>query len=188
MKAIRIHTPGGPEALTLDDVPEPTPGAGQAVVKLAAAGVNYIDVYFRTGAYKAPLPLTNGQRERRFVGAGAEVDVDVVDAGRRQLDHRLPRPRGGLRHVVQGKSFRSARRMDANCFHGRLTLSGAYELRSRRPAATARPSRPGEPSSPRASGPRSLPSASAAARAVGRSRGGSRRRRRRRGWSGRCPC
>ena len=39
MKAIRIHTPGGPEALTLDEVPEPTPGAGQAVVKLAAAGL-----------------------------------------------------------------------------------------------------------------------------------------------------
>ena len=64
MKAIRIHTPGGPEALTLDEVPEPTPGAGQAVVKLAAAGVNYVDVYFRTGAYKAPLPLTIGLEER----------------------------------------------------------------------------------------------------------------------------
>src|SRR5215831_14168255 len=60
MKAIRIHNPGGPEALTLDEVPDPTPAAGQAVVKLAAAGVNYIDVYFRTGTYKAPLPLTIG--------------------------------------------------------------------------------------------------------------------------------
>src|SRR5215510_2270287 len=60
MKAIRIHNPGGPEALTLDEVPEPAPAAGQAVVKLAAAGVNYIDVYFRTGTYKAPLPLTIG--------------------------------------------------------------------------------------------------------------------------------
>jgi NADPH:quinone reductase len=73
MKAIRIHTPGGPEALTFDDVAEPTPGAGQAVVKLAAAGVNYIDVYFRTGSYKAPLPLTIG-----LEGAGA---VTAVGAG-----------------------------------------------------------------------------------------------------------
>jgi NADPH2:quinone reductase len=73
MKAIRIHAPGGPEALTFDEVAEPTPGAGQAVVKLAAAGVNYIDVYFRTGAYKAPLPLGIG-----LEGAGT---VTAVGAG-----------------------------------------------------------------------------------------------------------
>src|SRR5216684_2647496 len=70
MKAIRIHAPGGPEALTLDDVPEPTPGGGQAAVKLAAAGVNYIDVYFRTGQYKAQLPLTLG-----LEGAGTVTAV-----------------------------------------------------------------------------------------------------------------
>src|SRR6266545_3690766 len=73
MKAIRIHAPGGPEALQLDDVPEPTAGPGQAVVKLAAAGVNFIDVYFRTGAYKAALPLTIG-----LEGAGT---VTAVGAG-----------------------------------------------------------------------------------------------------------
>ena len=73
MKAVRIHAPGGPEALKYDDVPEPTPGAGQAAVKLGAAGVNYIDVYFRTGQYKAQLPLTIG-----LEGAGA---VTAVGAG-----------------------------------------------------------------------------------------------------------
>jgi NADPH:quinone reductase len=81
MKAIRIHAPGGPEALTFDDVAEPTPGAGQAVVKLAAAGVNYIDVYFRTGAYKAPLPLgigLEGAGTVTAVGAGV-TDVRVGD-------------------------------------------------------------------------------------------------------------
>jgi len=65
MKAIRIHNPGGPEALTLDEVPDPTPAAGQAVVKLAAAGVNYIDVYFRTGTptrHRCPSP--SGWRAR----------------------------------------------------------------------------------------------------------------------------
>ena len=77
MKAIRIHSPGGPEALTLDEVPEPTPGAGQAVVKLAAAGVNYIDVYFRTGAYKAPLPLTIGLEGAGTVSAVGQGVTDV---------------------------------------------------------------------------------------------------------------
>jgi NADPH2:quinone reductase len=81
MKAIRIHAPGGPEALTFDDVPEPTPGAGQVLVKLAAAGVNFIDVYFRTGMYKAPLPLTLGLEGAGVVTAvGTGVtDVKVGD-------------------------------------------------------------------------------------------------------------
>ena len=70
MKAIRVHTPGGPEALTYEDVPEPTPGAGQAAVRLGACGVNYIDVYFRTGQYKASLPLTVG-----LEGAGTVTAV-----------------------------------------------------------------------------------------------------------------
>jgi NADPH2:quinone reductase len=60
MKAIRIHAPGGPEVLVLEDVPEPTPGQGQAAVRLEAAGLNYIDVYFRSGQYKAPMPFTPG--------------------------------------------------------------------------------------------------------------------------------
>ncbi len=60
MKAIRIHAPGGPEVMRLDDAPEPTPKAGEAVVKVDAAGLNYIDVYFRSGLYKAEYPLTLG--------------------------------------------------------------------------------------------------------------------------------
>lgn len=77
MKAIRIHAPGGPEALQYDDVAEPTPSAGQAVVKLAAAGVNYIDVYFRTGAYKAPLPLIIGLEGAGTVSAVGQGVTDV---------------------------------------------------------------------------------------------------------------
>jgi NADPH2:quinone reductase len=73
MKAVRIHTPGGPEALAYEDVSDPTPAAGQALVKLGACGVNYIDVYFRTGQYKAALPLTIG-----LEGAGA---VTALGAG-----------------------------------------------------------------------------------------------------------
>ena len=61
MKAIRVHAYGGPEAMRYEDVPQPVAKEGEAVIKIEAAGVNFIDVYFRTGAYKAPPPFTLGQ-------------------------------------------------------------------------------------------------------------------------------
>jgi NADPH2:quinone reductase len=61
MKAIRIHQVGGPEAMRLEDLPDPMPGAGEALVGVEASGVNFIDVYHRTGLYKTALPLTLGQ-------------------------------------------------------------------------------------------------------------------------------
>lgn len=73
MQAIRIHAFGGPEVLRLDTLPDPAPGPGEALVRLSAAGVNFIDIYFRTGAYKGQLPLTLGQE-----GAGV---VEAVGAG-----------------------------------------------------------------------------------------------------------
>src|SRR5256885_5128627 len=60
MKAIRVHAPGGPEVMKLEDVPEPQPKAGEAVAKIEAAGLNYIDVYQRSGHYKLEMPLTLG--------------------------------------------------------------------------------------------------------------------------------
>ena len=60
MKAIRVNAPGGPEVLRYEDVAEPGPKAGEAVVKVDAAGINYIDVYQRSGQYKLALPLTLG--------------------------------------------------------------------------------------------------------------------------------
>src|SRR5438128_10030390 len=60
MKAIRVHEFGGPEALRFEDVPEPTPKPNDAVVKIDAAGVNFIDIYQRTGIYKLPLPTPLG--------------------------------------------------------------------------------------------------------------------------------
>ena len=60
MKAIRVHAPGAADAMKFEDVSEPQPKAGEAVVKVDAAGLNYIDVYFRSGLYKADYPLTLG--------------------------------------------------------------------------------------------------------------------------------
>jgi NADPH:quinone reductase len=60
MKAIRVHEHGGPEVMKLEDVPVPEPGPKQALVRLAASGVNFIDVYFRTGLYKAETPTAIG--------------------------------------------------------------------------------------------------------------------------------
>src|SRR2546425_10863063 len=60
MKAVRVHSPGGPDALRFEDVPEPVAKAGEAVVKIDAAGVNYIDVHVRTGLNKQDLPFTVG--------------------------------------------------------------------------------------------------------------------------------
>jgi NADPH:quinone reductase len=74
MKAIQIKQPGGPEAMELVDLPVPEPGASEAVVKLSAAGVNFIDVYNREGRYKAPLPFILGQEGAGVVSAvGSEV-------------------------------------------------------------------------------------------------------------------
>ena len=61
MKAIRVHEFGGPEVLRLEDLPSPKPGPGQTLVEVQACGVNYIDIYHRTGQYRAPLPFPIGQ-------------------------------------------------------------------------------------------------------------------------------
>ena len=79
MKAIRVHAPGGPEALRYEDVSQPGPGAGQLLVKVEAAGVNYIDVYQRTGLYKVATPFTLGQEAAGVVSA---VGPGVTDPKR----------------------------------------------------------------------------------------------------------
>ena len=81
MKVVRIEKTGGPEVLTLADIPVPEPKPTEAVVKIAASGVNFIDVYFREGRYPAQLPLTLGQEAAGVVTAvGADVrNVKVGD-------------------------------------------------------------------------------------------------------------
>lgn len=69
MKAIRIYETGGPERLLLEEIALPAPGPGQARIKIEAIGVNYIDIYHRTGLYKVPLPFTPGMEAAGTVDA-----------------------------------------------------------------------------------------------------------------------
>src|SRR3712207_2265063 len=81
MKAIRVNEHGGPEVLSYEDVPDPEPGPGEARVRLAASGVNFIDVYQRTGLYPNETPFTLGEEgagEVDAVGEGVE-DLSVGD-------------------------------------------------------------------------------------------------------------
>jgi NADPH:quinone reductase len=74
MKAIQVKKPGGPEALELVDIPVPQPKPNEAVVKVAASGVNFIDAYHREGRYPVPLPFVIGQEGAGAVSSvGAEV-------------------------------------------------------------------------------------------------------------------
>ena len=82
MKAIHVKEPGGPEAMQVVDVPTPAPGPKQALVRIAASGVNFIDVYFRTGLYKADLPVTLGSEAAGTVEA-VGMDVTLVAPGDR---------------------------------------------------------------------------------------------------------
>jgi NADPH2:quinone reductase len=77
MKAIRIDRFGGPDVLRLTDLPDPSPGPGQIVVRVEAAGLNFIDVYHRTGLYKVPLPYGLGLEGAGIVEA---VGPNVVEA------------------------------------------------------------------------------------------------------------
>jgi len=82
MKAIQVKQPGGSEALELVELPVPEPKVNEAVVKLAASGVNFIDVYQREGRYKVSLPFVLGQEGAGIVTA-VGVDVKSVKTGDR---------------------------------------------------------------------------------------------------------
>jgi NADPH2:quinone reductase len=69
MQAIQILQPGGPEALTLQELPTPTPGPAQALIRIEASGINFIDIYHREGRYPTPLPYTLGQEAAGIIVA-----------------------------------------------------------------------------------------------------------------------
>jgi NADPH:quinone reductase len=77
MKAVRVHNYGGPEVLKFEDAPEPKATKGEAIVKVAAAGLNFVDIYFRSGLYKAPqLPFIPGQEA---AGTVTEIGEGVTE-------------------------------------------------------------------------------------------------------------
>jgi NADPH2:quinone reductase len=82
MKAIQVKQPGGPESMELVDLPVPQPKANEAVVRLSASGVNFIDVYVREGRYKALPPFVLGQEGAGVVNA-VGTDVTSVKNGDR---------------------------------------------------------------------------------------------------------
>jgi NADPH:quinone reductase len=81
VKAVRVHALGGPEVMQYDDIDVPRPGPGEVLVKITATGLNYLDVQYRIGRVKAPLPFTNGTEAAGIVsevGSGV-TDVKVGD-------------------------------------------------------------------------------------------------------------
>jgi NADPH2:quinone reductase len=78
VNAVVVEQTGGPEVLHFKDVPKPAPRSGEALIKIGAAGINYIDIYYRTGLYKKDTPFTVGQE-----GAGTiEAAGDGTDLGK----------------------------------------------------------------------------------------------------------
>jgi NADPH2:quinone reductase len=100
MRAIRIHKAGGPEVMQMDEVDLPTPGATQVRVRNHAIGVNYLDVYHRTGLYQAPLPLTLGCE-----GAGEVTELGVGVEGFKVGDR--------VAYVTTPGSYAEQRNVDA---------------------------------------------------------------------------
>ncbi|MFL5493580.1 MAG: quinone oxidoreductase family protein [Gemmatimonadales bacterium] len=82
MKAVRVYSAGGPDVLGIEDVPQPSPGPGQALINVEAAGVNFIDVYHRTGLYPRDLPMTPGVEAAGTVAAVGS-GVSTVQIGDR---------------------------------------------------------------------------------------------------------
>ncbi len=82
MHAIRISEQGGPEVMHYSEIEQPTPGPGQALVKIKAAGINFIDVYKRSGVYPVPTPFTPGEEAAGVVEA-IGPDVTEVKVGDR---------------------------------------------------------------------------------------------------------
>ena len=109
MRAIRVHAPGDAGALQLDEVPDPTPGPGEAVVRMEAIGVNFIDVYHRKGLYPQPLPFTPGSEGAGTVAAVAP-DVTTVRVGDRVASETL---RGAYAELAVARAERLVALPDA---------------------------------------------------------------------------
>jgi len=136
MKAIQVRQTGGPEALQLADLPMPKPRANEAVVQIKAAGVNFIDVYFREGRYPAAVPFVDGQE-----GAGVvtEVGAEVksVKAGDRvaytgvlgAYAEYAAVAAEKLVHIPEGVDFRQAAAVMLQGMTAHYLLKSTYPLK-----------------------------------------------------------
>ncbi len=112
MKAIRVHEHGGPEVLKYEEVSTPAPGSGEALVRTEAIGVNFIDVYHRTGLYPTEPPLTPGMEAAgtvEAVGSG----VDEIQVGDRVAYAMTPGSYSELPLVPSWKLVRLPENMDS---------------------------------------------------------------------------
>lgn len=82
MNAVRVHQPGGPEVLRVEEHPTPAPGPAEALVRIEAAGVNFVDIYQREGLYKMPLPYTAGSEAAGVVESVGREVADVKPGDR----------------------------------------------------------------------------------------------------------
>ena len=109
MKAVRVHELGGAEVLRYEEVPEPKPQSDQAVVQIAAAGVNYLDVYYRSGFHwgghhQRPLPYV----------PGAEAAGTVIEVGASVTNVSFARCQVGIFTSYRPSSI--SRRRQLRCF------------------------------------------------------------------------
>ena len=137
MQAIVIERTGAPEVLELRDAPVPEPKAGEALIKLEASGVNFIDVYFRNGTYKAPhFPWILGQ-EAAGVVAAVGAGVSDVKTGDRVAYAGTPGayaeyaavPAATLAHVPENVSLRDAAALMLQGMTAHYLVNSLYELR-----------------------------------------------------------
>src|SRR5215472_11018860 len=137
MKATVVNRPGGPEVLEYTDVETPKPKAGEALVKIAAIGVNYIDVYHRTGLYKLPTPFIPGSEAAGTVEALGE-GVTNVTIGERVAYAMVPgayaeyaaAPSGKLVRIPDGVDFATAAAAMLQGMTAHYLVTSTYQLKA----------------------------------------------------------
>jgi NADPH2:quinone reductase len=82
MKAIQITQTGGPEVMSIREVPTPVPGPGELLIRVAASGVNFIDLYVREGRYANPVPFIPGQEASGTIAALGEGVRSIKEGDR----------------------------------------------------------------------------------------------------------
>jgi NADPH2:quinone reductase len=127
MRAIRLTAPGGPETLVPTEVPLPSPGVGEVLVRVAYAGVNFIDVYHRTGLYKLPAPIAIG-REGAGVIEGSGERVAWAGVAGSYATHVIA-PRDALVPVPDAVDLRDAAALMLQGMTAHYLTHSTFELR-----------------------------------------------------------